>query len=951
MSQEAFDIVGLKRKASIVYAADGYKLDSIAAFLLANDIEKVTGYRPQVTSHISKITGNAIIIGSIHSHLIKSLKAADFKNLDGKWECYSHQLIRQPFKNIRQALVIAGSDARGTAYGVFSISEKLGVSPWYWWADVHPEKKKLLTLNIRPYTSLPPAVKFRGIFINDEDWGLQPWAAKTFEPETGDIGPKTYAKVFELLLRLKANLIWPAMHPSTKAFFHYPGNPKVAEDYQIVIGSSHAEPMLRNNVGEWNEKTLGHFNYLTNKEGVYQYWEDRVKESKGINAMYTIGMRGVHDSQMEGVKNAKEAVPLLERIFKDQRDMLSKYLAKDATAIPQVFTAYKEVLEVYDQGLNVPEDVTLVWPDDNYGYIQRLNNEKEASRKGGSGVYYHASYWGRPHDYLWLSSTHPSLIREEMMKAYETGSDRLWVLNVGDIKPLEYNIQLFMDMAYQAAPFKESSFTKKHLQQWHQQIFGNEKAGQLTDVMWRYYQLAFERRPEFMGWSRTEPTTKTSQTAYNPIAYGDQIQKRIDAYERLEKKVKDLSASIADNRKEAYYELVEYPVRGASLMNKKFLYRDKAEFYAHLGGLNAQQYAQLSDSAYRQIQFITEHYNSKLAKGKWNGIMSMAPRKLPVFDPVTINLTNKPASQTILIIPESGLLIDSAGAYRPQQKKRLPAFDRWNQQQYFIDLTLLKDTIINYTIRSSASWIKLPASGTLSSGAGQSYQRIAVDIDWAKAPKKQLNGSVIIHAAGHIDTIEVVADNRLIPKLENYKGFIASNDHIAINATSFSVKKESGGRNWKVIEGLGSAGRALEAGPFTLQPVIDAKDTAAIRRSAAVQYEFYTFHALKTDVTITTLPTFPLNSQQGMRYAVSIDNGSIRLLDFKTVGRSEEWKKNVLSNTAQKTISTALGEGKHTITIYMIDPGVILDRLFINLGNPQPFYGALPETTRNFLKK
>ena len=256
-------------------------------------------------------------------------------------------------------MVVAGSDVRGTAYGVFTLSEKIGVSPWYWWADVAAKQQKELTIVQDDFVSAPPSVKYRGIFINDEDWGLQPWAAKTFEPETGDIGPKTYAKVFELLLRLKANLIWPAMHPSTKAFFHYPGNVTTAGDYQIIIGSSHAEPMLRNNVGEWNEKTMGHFNYLTNKDSVYKYWEDRVKESSEINAIYTMGMRGVHDGQMEGVKNMKEAVPIVERIIQEQRELLTKHVNKDVTAIPQVLTVYKEVLEIYDNGLKVPDDITL----------------------------------------------------------------------------------------------------------------------------------------------------------------------------------------------------------------------------------------------------------------------------------------------------------------------------------------------------------------------------------------------------------------------------------------------------------------------------------------------------------------------------------------------------------------------------------------------------------------
>jgi hypothetical protein len=317
-----FDMVTPQTKICIVYDADDHKLDAIAAKLLAGDIQRISGYLPEVYDDISKAKGNAIIIGTVNSKLIRSLRNTYINQLKGKWECYTLTRMIAPFKNIKNALIIAGSDSRGAAYGVFDISGKIGVSPWYWWADANPVIQKQLSIIVDDYASAPPSVKFRGIFINDEDFALQPWAAKTFEPETGDIGPKTYTKVFELLLRLKANMIWPAMHPSTKPFYTYPGNKQAAADYEIVIGSSHAEPMLRNNVGEWNEKTMGAFNYVTNQQSVYKYWEDRIKESAANNVIYSIGMRGVHDSPIEGAKGNKEIVPLLERMLPWFRKLL-----------------------------------------------------------------------------------------------------------------------------------------------------------------------------------------------------------------------------------------------------------------------------------------------------------------------------------------------------------------------------------------------------------------------------------------------------------------------------------------------------------------------------------------------------------------------------------------------------------------------------------------------------
>jgi hypothetical protein len=279
----------------------------------------------------------------------------------------------------------------------------------------------------------PPSVKYRGIFLNDEDWGLQPWAAHTFEPETGNIGPKTYAKVFDLLLRLKANTLWPAMHPTTAPFNGDPANAKLADRYAIVMGSSHAEPMLRNNVGEWKARPKT----TTTRPIPTACWpigESGSRPTAGIENLYTLGMRGIHDSGMVGASDLAGRKALLEKIFADQRRLLAERGVADA---PQVFTPYKEVLDVYRGGLKVPDDVTLVWPDDNFGYIRQFPDAAERKRAGGSGVYYHLSYLGAPLSYMWLSTTPPALIQQQMGQAWDLGARRLWVANVGDLKPAE----------------------------------------------------------------------------------------------------------------------------------------------------------------------------------------------------------------------------------------------------------------------------------------------------------------------------------------------------------------------------------------------------------------------------------------------------------------------------------------------------------------------------------
>jgi len=948
--EDHFPIVTKTNKVSILYDKHVPKLDSITANLLAEDIERVTSYKPEILTDISKANGNIIAIGSVQSALIKKIlakKTSVIKKLDGRWEMFGLNIVDNPTRTIPKALVISGSDPRGTAFGVFTISEKIGVSPWYWWADVPVKKSNELTIQQPNFISVSPAVKYRGIFINDEDWGLQPWAAKTFEPETGDIGPKTYAKVFELLLRLKANFIWPAMHPSTKAFFHYPGNPKIAEDYQIVIGSSHAEPMLRNNVGEWDTKTMGHFNYLTNKESIYKYWEDRVKESKGIDAIYTLGMRGVHDGQMEGVKDLKEAVPLVEGIIREERDLLSKYINKDVTTIPQALTPYKEVLEIYDNGLKVPGDVTLVWPDDNYGYIHRLNNEQERSRKGGAGVYYHASYWGRPHDYLWLPSTHPALMAEEMMKAYETGARTIWVLNVGDIKPQEYNIQQFLDMAYYPTPFKDSKYTQEHLLKWTSAIFGEEKAQKIQSILWDYYQLAFERRPEFMGWSQTEPNTKTTYTDYNHFYYGDEAQRRIDRYHTLELEVSKLRSQVDPKAADAFYELVYYPVVGASQINKKFLYRDKSYFYTEQNRVSAFDYAKLSRDAYNNIIKETAYYNTQLANGKWQRMMSMRPRDLAVYQEPVIAPIHIDSASVWDIAPE-GFVTKDSSLLTNQLSLSLPPFDVLNKQQYFIDIFLNKSQQVKWTASISHPWIHLSKNeGQLLPELGKNQVRLWVDIDWNSMNRKEkIDGQIIFKGGDKQVVLSLSANGAKDVQPSNYKGFIENNGFLIMHASHFNRQSNQKPKQWKVITGLGYTGKAIQAFPLTGEGNTKV-DLDVVKSSGTfVAYDFYNFTSASPSITIFALPTHPLNNNYRVRYAVSLDEGPLKLVDIQTVGRSEEWKQNVLRNRSERKIEMPIIKaGKHCLKIFCVDPGVIIDEIRIDLGGLKKAYSVPPETT------
>lgn len=593
-----------------------------AAKDLATNLSQILGLNIKVTkttSYHAESTG--IYLLQNQSKLAESLPTSNYKHLKDQWEHYT-------IDGKEKQLFIIGSDVRGTVYGLFEVAERFGISPWDWWADVQPIAKESVSLSLpQEGLSQGPSVRFRGIFLNDEDWGLQPWAANNFEPETNDIGPKTYEKIFQLLLKLKANTIWPAMHHCTKAFYSTKGNKEMAEKYHMFIGTSHAEPMLRNNVDEWDKKKYGDFNYFNNRPIVQKYWQERIDEIKTGNQIYTLGMRGIHDSGMRGSSSQEESMRMVDTIIMDQRKMLSRSLDRPVGSIPQVLIPYKEVLYLYNAGLEVPDDVTLMWTDDNYGYIRRHSSIEEQQRSGGGGVYYHLSYWGRPHDYLWLSTTQPGLIWYEMSRAYHNGAREMWIANVGDIKPAEYNMEFFLDLAWDINSISETTINQ-HLYQWNTREFGKNTAERLTDIFEEYYRLAMLRKPEFMGWSTTEPTTNTRNTGFTSNN-NNELQRRIDNYTSLYEKVNEIFKSIPKEQHDAFFQLVSYPIKSAALMNHKFLYAHQANMATTEEAYIALK--QKSDAAFDEIAHLTNSYNQTIADGKWQHMMQMNPRRLPVF--------------------------------------------------------------------------------------------------------------------------------------------------------------------------------------------------------------------------------------------------------------------------------------------------------------------------------
>ena len=555
----------------------------------SNDMELVTGMRP-VTS-----------------------KKAAIRIIQGKGKDDGFRLSVQ-----KGQIIIEGHNGRGTAYGLLELSRMAGVSPWVWWGDVVPERRQRLVFDETMQMEHTPSVAYRGIFINDEDWSLRQWSSDK-------MGPQTYKWLFELMLRLRANTLWPAMHEGTPGFFTVKGNKEMADSFGILIGTSHCEPLLRNNVAEWDHAKCGAYNYITNREQVQQYWIERLKEVKGSEEFFTIGMRGIHDGSMEGVKTKQEKLEGLQQVIDDQRELIRKYYNKNVEQVPQVFIPYKEVLEIMESGLRVPDDVTLMWCDDNYGYMTRLSDAEQQKRSGGGGVYYHLSYWGRPHDYLWLTTTQPGLIYSEMKAAYDHNCRRLWIANVHDPKVAAYDLEFFLDMAWDINAIQPNTI-KQHLANWLCTQFGEKAGKQLAPAMHEFYRLCSIRKPEFMGWTQVELDKKKYPGGKSRVSdigiTRQEAADRLESFGRLKAVVDQYRLQVRPELADAYEAHIVYPIYAAEAMTRKIV-SDSAT--SHL--------------AYEDIAALTQRYNA-LADGKWNGLMDAAPRQLPVFEDVCGRLSD-----------------------------------------------------------------------------------------------------------------------------------------------------------------------------------------------------------------------------------------------------------------------------------------------------------------------
>lgn len=889
------------------------------AKLFQIDIRNVTDVEPILSIDKIPAAKEIVLIGTLgKSPLIDKLvqeKKIDVSALKGKWEVFLIQVVEKPLAGVDRALVIVGSDKRGTIFGMFDISAQIGVSPLYWWADVPVKKHSEIFVLPGKYIQEEPKIKYRGIFINDEAPAFSGWTIEKF----GGFNHKVYEKVFELILRMKGNYLWPAMWG--RAFYDDdPESPKLANEYGIVIGTSHHEPMMRAH-DEWRRYGSGAWNYETNEKALKEFWKEGVQRMNAYESVVTVGMRGDGDEPMsEGT-----AIELLEKIIADQRKILEEVTGKDASKTPQMWALYKEVQEYYDKGMRFPDDVTLLFCDDNWGNIRKLPKLEDKPHSGGYGIYYHFDYVGGPRNYKWLNTSPISRTWEQMNLAYRYGVKDLWIVNVGDIKPMEFPIQFFLDYAWNPEKIGAESL-QEYTKVWAEEQFGEKYAEDIADIISKYTKYNARRKPELLA-----PDT------YSLINYRE-AETVVSDYNKLAERTEKIYEAIPSEYKDAYYQLVLYPVKACANLNELYFTVAKNKLYAKQGRAAANELAEKVKELFAKDAEIANYYNKVMAGGKWNHMM----------DQIHIGYIywQQPSKSTMPEVEEiktsddadMGVMVEGSEKWWPGEKGEtlLPEFDVYNQQTFYIEIFNRGKNSFNYTINAEASWLKI----TPKQGKVAKEVRALVSVDWKKVPTGRQKIPITITGPNNNKAIVyAVINNPETPKREQLKGFIESNGYVSIEAENYTKAIESGTVKWQVIPDLGRTSSAVTPFPVT------AKSQTPGENSPHLQYQMYLFNSGEVKVEIYLSPTLNFCNTEGLRYAISFDDEKPQIINIHKNKTLQDWEESVRSNiTIAVSKHNIKKPGEHVLKFWFVDSGIVLQKIVVDTGNLKPSYLGAPES-------
>ncbi|MGC4022583.1 MAG: glycosyl hydrolase 115 family protein [Cyclobacteriaceae bacterium] len=883
---------------------------------LKTDVGKVSDAEPELFVDQSPVQKEIVIVGTVDkNNLIQQLiknKKIDVSSLTGKWETFLIQTVEKPFPNIDRALVITGSDKRGTIFGIYEISRKIGVSPWYWWADVAPQKNKNIFIQEGSTISGEPSVKYRGIFLNDEEPSLGRWAVEKY----GGFNHNFYEKVFELILRLKGNYLWPAMW---WASFNSDDklNQQLADEYGIIMGTSHHEPMMRAHA-EWKKTGTGDWNYETNAIALQKFWREGIERMSSRESIITLAMRG--DGDMAMLAETKTA--LLEKIVRDQRDIIADVTKKEVTKFPQLWAIYKEVQDYYDKGMRVPDDVTLLFCDDNWGNIRKLPGLNDKKRTGGYGIYYHFDYVGDPRNYKWLNTNPITKIWEQMHLAKEYGADRIWIVNVGDLKPMEFPISFFLDYAWDTKKWNQNNLNK-YTDRWCEEQFGKTYAKEIANIISKYTKFNGRRKPELI----------TSET-YSIINYYE-AESIVKDYRDLEKEADAIYDKLQRELKDAYYQLVLYPVKACANLNDIYVTTGKNMLYARQGRSSTNDLAGKVKKLYQDDSLLTIYYNKKLAGGKWNNMMNQIHFGYTNWQDPKVQVMPEVRKIENITSSEMGLAVEGSEKFwiDSSNEAALPEFNSLQKSSHYFEIFNRGKTPFDFSIKSNVGYLKFSKpNGTI-----EKEERIYVDVDWTSVP--EANNEAVITITGSEKKLNVFAKirNQTLPK--NFSGFVEIDRCISIEPEHFSRAINSNQITWQILPDYGRTLSGITPFPVT------SPQQKITNESPHLEYDIHISDTTTLNVQFIFGATLAFNANAGMQFGVSVDNESPQIININKNDTPKTWSKVVEDNARHiYTIHKVSKSGKHVLKYWMVDPGIVLQKIIIDTGGLRSSYLGPPET-------
>ncbi|PRY82230.1 glycosyl hydrolase 115 family protein [Alkalibacterium olivapovliticus] len=873
-----------------------------AAGDLQNDIERVTGHKPAFNTE--RLNTPSIIVGTVDNDDLLNTLDVDVEELKGKWESFLIQTLILPDQS-EPSILILGSDNRGAIYGVYDLTEKIGVSPWHWWMDVPVKTHDALYLKEGRIVKGEPSVEYRGFFLNDEGPSLMTWVRSHFPDFTHEF----YEKIFELTLRLKANYHWPAMWDST-FYEDDEKNIETADLYGVVIGTSHHEPMNRPH-GDWKAHKKGPWDYATNKDYLQEFWAQGIERSKPFETIINLGMRGDGDEPMGGDLSFQEKIELMETIIADQRQIIQETMDSPVEAVPQMWALYKEVKEYYDSGMAIPDDVTLLWGDDNFGNIRRLPTSKERSRTGGAGIYYHFDYVGGPRSYKWVNTVPIQKTYEQMQKAYAYDAKKLWIVNVGDLKPMEFQTEFFLRLAWDVNAFTPDNLDI-YSKEWADYTFGEEYGDDIAQVIRDYV--------KFNGRIKPEVNNLVEQYSWENEYEAERILEEFSASIDLAESIMN---RLPDNLKDVFYQVGYYPAKASFTVLKLQLMANLSKLYKSEGRVAANSAALEAKRLFEEDKLLTFEYNKRISNGKWDHMMDQLhigytywqqPDELIMPEVATL-------SRDDMLEEEFGVKV--VGSDQTDYYTKTPlTVDIYNKGLRSVDIKVVSDK----------EWADVECSAFILSV----QRRLQIKIDWEKAPKGIADVKITFIGSDYqTESVTFSVDN---PEVPLSGGYIPIDGKIAIEAEDFTGKQETKDHKWTVLPDYG-----LTQSSMAIYPVNGQHDYT-LEESPKLSYDIMLPESSDIEVIIVTAPSLPFDPDRGMRLGLSIDELKPEILhpgDLTQNGEhdSPDWQKSVIYNCHHyRKAFKQVEAGEHTLHVTLADPQVVIQKIIIDCGGLKPTY-------------